>query len=105
MDITSIGNISKLATTYGSTRGTSSTTGTNVEAFSNVLQSAMDMLTETQSLSNDAEEAALEFAMGNSDSTHDLTIAQQKALTSLQYTVAVRDAVMDAYKEIMQLSF
>lgn len=104
MDITSIGNISKLAT-YGFEKETKSTTGSNVEAFQNVLQSAMDMLNQTNELSNEAREAALDFAMGNSDSTHDLTIAQQKALTSLQYTVAVRDAVMDAYKEIMQLQF
>ena len=37
------------------------------------------------------------------DSTHDLTIAMQKAETALQYTVAVRDKLLDAYKEIMQM--
>lgn len=104
MDLTSISGLSKLST-IGSTTGTSSTKGSNVEAFQSLLQSAMDMVNETNNLSNDAKEAALEFAMGNADSTHDLTIAQQKALTSLQYTVAVRNAVMDAYKEIMQLQF
>lgn len=104
MDITSIGNISKIAT-YGTTSGTSGSEGSNVEAFNNVLQSVMNMLNETNSLSNEAEKAALDFAMGNSDNTHDLAIAQQKAVTSLQYTVAVRDAVMDAYREIMQLQF
>lgn len=104
MDLTSISSLSKLSSN-GSTTGKTSTTGTNVEAFQNILQSAMDMVNETNDLTNDAEEAALNFAMGNADSTHELTIAQQKALTSLQYTVAVRDAVMEAYKEIMQLQF
>lgn len=104
MDLTSISGLSQLSN-LGSTTGTSSTTGSNVEAFQSLLQSAMDMVNETNSLTNDANEAALQFAMGNADSTHDLTIAQQKALTSLQYTVAVRNAVMDAYKEIMQLQF
>ncbi|MCX4328868.1 MAG: flagellar hook-basal body complex protein FliE, partial [Lachnospiraceae bacterium] len=37
------------------------------------------------------------------DSIHDLQIAQQKANVSLQYTVAVRDAFLSAYKEIMNL--
>lgn len=104
MDLTSISSLSKLSSN-GLTNGKTSTTGTNVEAFQNILQSAMDMVNETNNLTKDAEEAALNFAMGNATSTHELTIAQQKALTSLQYTVAVRDAVMEAYKEIMQLQF
>ena len=33
----------------------------------------------------------------------ELQVAQQKANLSLQYTVAVRNAVVDAYKEIMQI--
>ena len=43
--------------------------------------------------------------MGMSDSLHTLQAAQQKANISLQYTVAVRNAVLDAYKEIMNLQF
>ena len=51
------------------------------------------------------EEAELQYAMGLMTNTHDLQVAQQKANLSLQYTVAVRNAVMDAYKEIMQMQF
>ena len=43
------------------------------------------------------------FALGESDSTHDLTIALEKASTALQYTVAIRDRVLEAYKELMQI--
>ena len=32
-------------------------------------------------------------------------IEEQKANVSLKYTVAVRDAVVDAYKEIMNMQF
>lgn len=103
MDITSIGNISNLAT-YDS-NGTLKVKGTNLEAFNSVLQSAVDMLKETNSLANDARQATIDFVTGNATSTHDLTVAQQKALTSIQYTAAVRNAVVDAYKEIMQLQF
>ncbi|MDD6011031.1 MAG: flagellar hook-basal body complex protein FliE, partial [Lachnospiraceae bacterium] len=35
---------------------------------------------------------------------HDLTIALQKASTALQYTVAVRDKLLEAYKEIMNIN-
>ena len=82
-----------------------STRKTNNEAFETLFQSALDMVNETNSLTNAAEEAELSFAMGLTDSTTDLAIAQAKATSALQYTVAVRNAVLDAYKEIMQLSF
>lgn len=73
--------------------------------FESLLQSAMDMIKETNQYSNEAAEAELSYAMGITNSTHDLQVAQMKANISLQYTVAVRNAVMDAYKEIMQLQF
>lgn len=41
--------------------------------------------------------------MGETENFHDLTIALQKASTALQYTVAVRDRLLDAYKELMQM--
>lgn len=77
----------------------------NNASFELMFQSAKEMLDQTNALSNAAEEAEIQYAVGANTSTHDLQIAQQKANISLQYTVAVRNAVMDAYKEIMNLSF
>ena len=74
-------------------------------SFDSLLNSAMDMIRETNNYSNEAAEAELAYAMGITNSTHELQVAQMKANVSLQYTVAVRNAVMDAYKEIMQLQF
>ncbi len=85
------------------TRNTGEASGNN--GFESLLQSAMDMIKETNQYSNEAAEAELSYAMGITNSTHDLQVAQMKANISLQYTVAVRNAVMDAYKEIMQLQF
>ena len=74
-------------------------------SFDSLLTSAMDMIRETNDYTNEAAEAELSYAMGVTNSTHELQVAQMKANISLQYTVAVRNAVMDAYKEIMQLQF
>ena len=74
-------------------------------SFDSLLNSAMDMIRETNDYTNEAAEAELSYAMGITNSTHELQVAQMKANISLQYTVAVRNAVMDAYKEIMQLQF
>ena len=41
--------------------------------------------------------------MGLTEHAHDLTIARNKASTALTYTVAVRDKVLEAYKEIMNM--
>ena len=71
--------------------------------FSSILDSMMNSLDETNTLQNQAESAAIEFALGESDNTHDLLIAQTKANTALQYTVAVRDKLIEAYQQIMQM--
>ena len=63
----------------------------------------LDAVNETNDLQNLAESAEIQFALGESDNTHDLLIAQTKATVALQYTVAVRDKLLDAYREIMQM--
>lgn len=81
----------------------SSTLRTDDESFGSVLQSAVDMVNETNDLQAAAKQEEINFALGNSENTHDLTIAQEKATTALQYTIAVRDRFMEAYKEIMNI--
>ena len=71
--------------------------------FQQVFQSALDMINETSDLQNKAESAEIQFALGLSNNTHDLQIAQEKANVALQYTVAVRDRALEAYKEIMNM--
>lgn len=74
--------------------------GNMFEAF---LNTAIDNLKTTNSYLSDAENEEIKFALGETENTHDLTIALQKASTALQYTVAVRDKVLEAYKELMQM--
>lgn len=72
-------------------------------SFDSVLASAVNLLTETNQLQNDAQSAKIQFALGEADNPHDLQIAAAKATEALQYTVAIRDKMMDAYKEIMNM--
>lgn len=73
------------------------------ENFDSVLASAMNMLSETNDLQNDAQSAKIQFALGEAENPHDMQIAAAKATEALQYTVAIRDKVLDAYKEIMNM--
>lgn len=71
--------------------------------FDSFLNSAINNIKTTNEYLSDAENMNIKFAMGETENAHDLTIALQKASTALQYTVAVRDKLLDAYKEIMQM--
>lgn len=73
--------------------------------FSSIFQSAVNSINTTNGYLSDAENEEIKLALGETDSTHDLAIALQKASTALQYTVAVRDKFIEAYKELMNMQF
>ena len=71
--------------------------------FGAFLNTAIDNIKTTNKYLSDWEDEELKFALGETENTHDLAIAMQKASTALQYTVAIRDRLLEAYKEIMQM--
>ncbi|MCH5341716.1 MAG: flagellar hook-basal body complex protein FliE [Acetatifactor sp.] len=71
--------------------------------FDSFLNTAIDNIKTTNSYLSDAENEEIKFALGETENTHDLTIALQKASTALQYTVAIRNKLLEAYKELMQM--
>lgn len=109
IDISSISSVSTLGSLNNILTGAEkSKEGLNsggISSFEALLQSAQGLIKETEDYTNAAEQAELAYMLGINDSISDLLVAQTKANVSLQYTVAVRNAVMDAYKEIMALQF
>ena len=106
MDITALYNISSgaIKETAGQNIAGSSVIRTpESEEFGSILSVAMENLNTTNAYLSDAENEEMKLAMGETDNTHDLTVALSKASTALQYTVAVRDKVLEAYKELMQM--
>ena len=69
--------------------------GTKSNLFGSFLDAAVSNINQ--------ENEVLKWSMGISENTHDLTIAVGKAQTALDYTVALRDKLLEAYKEIMQI--
>lgn len=104
MNIAAINGIDKIGGIYADKINVNNNDSNKV-SFDSIFQSAMGLVNETNSLANKAEEEEIKFAMGTSDSIVDLMVAQQKANLSLQYTVAVKNTVLDAYKELMNLQF
>lgn len=109
MDIAKINSIAGMS--VNKTENVSSLTGALFEqsekvdgtVFESILNSAIENINTTNSYLSNAENEEIRFALGETENTHDLTIALQKASTALQYTVAVRDRLLEAYKEIMQM--
>ena len=73
------------------------------ENVDSVPASAMNVLNETNDLQNDAQAAKVQFALGEAENPHDMQIAAAKAYQALQYTTAVRDKMVEAYREIMNM--
>ncbi len=75
----------------------------NDESFKSIFSAAIDNINTTNAYLSYAENEEIKWALGQTDNTHDLSIALQKASTTLQYTVAIRDRAMAAYREITQM--
>lgn len=112
MDLTSLSSISSLNSNKSRAIGEAaksinnlSTAGITADGnmFDSILNTAIENINTTNRYLSDAENEEIKWALGETDNTHDLTIALQKASTALQYTVAIRDKVVEAYKEIMQI--
>lgn len=73
------------------------------DKFSTIFNRALENIDTTNAYLSDAENEEIKWALGQTENTHDLAIALQKAQTTLQYTIAVRDRALSAYREITQM--
>ena len=103
MDIMSLRNVSSGMMKEALSNSNRIEQNNNQNLFGTMFQTALDNVNTTNQYLSDAENAEISFALGETENTHDLTIALQKASTALQYTIAVRDKFLEAYKEIMNM--
>ena len=69
--------------------------------FQNILKNAVENVNNAQ---NAAQAKAQAFSAGNSDTTlEEVIVSLQKANLSLQGMIAVRNRLVDAYKEVTSL--
>ena len=101
MDIMALHNVSN--ETIANEASKSLDSAKHATSFDVLLQNAVGQVKETNQLQMDAQTAAMEFSLGESTNTHDLLIAQQKASVALQYTVAVKNNLLESYNSIMNM--
>lgn len=75
----------------GSTKGVS---------FGEFLNSAIK---QVDGLQKESEKLNESLAMGLTDNIHQVMIASEKASIAMQFTMQVRNKIMDAYQEIMRM--
>ncbi|HOE56109.1 MAG TPA: flagellar hook-basal body complex protein FliE [Bacillota bacterium] len=82
-------------------------TGTKNEVSKTKGLSFMDFLNnalqETNKLQLESEQLNEAFAMGKNDNLHQVMIAAEKADIALQFTIQIRNKILEAYQEIMRM--
>lgn len=63
-----------------------------------------DAISEVNKLQIESEELNEAFAMGKNDNIHQVMIAAEKADVALQFTIQIRNKVLEAYQEIMRMA-
>ena len=69
-------------------------------SFADFLNNAVSDVNKLQLESEQLNEA---FAMGKNDNIHQVMIAAEKADIALQFTMQIRNKVLEAYQEIMRM--
>ncbi|GAE88957.1 flagellar hook-basal body complex protein FliE [Acetivibrio straminisolvens] len=70
------------------------------ESFGDYLKNAIKQVDELEKQSKAITE---DFVAGKTDNIHEVMIAAQKADIALQFTLQIRNKILDAYNEIMRM--
>lgn len=72
-------------------------------SFDEFLQAATDMWNETNTYELAAQKAQLDYVAGKDDNVLGVLLAQERAYSSLNFTVQVTNKIVEAYREIMRM--
>ena len=73
-------------------------------AFEGFFDAAVKLLDDTNRLQIEDEQIAIDYAAGKIQDELAVALAQQKAYSSLNFTVQVTNRIIEAYREIMRIS-
>ncbi|MCK5686930.1 flagellar hook-basal body complex protein FliE [bacterium] len=60
-------------------------------------------LSKVSSMESSADQKMQDFVVGKNDNLHEIIVAGEKAKLALEFTVEMRNKVVNAYKEIMRM--
>ena len=74
----------------------------NGSSFQNTLA---ELVSNVNSQINESDRLTEDFAIGKNNNIHEVMIAAEKAGLSLKFLMQIRNKLLDAYQEIMRMSF
>ncbi len=96
ININSLPNIQPISSGINNESKTSESKTSFADVINDALNKVNDLQVQSSNMTDD-------FLTGKSDNIHSVMIAGSKADLALQMTLQVRNKVMDAYKEIMNM--
>jgi flagellar hook-basal body complex protein FliE len=63
------------------------------------------LLSQVNSQVQEADQMTDQFAMGKTDSLHEVMVATEKSSISLSFLLQIRNKLLEAYQEVMRMSF
>jgi flagellar hook-basal body complex protein FliE len=85
--------------TSGNQKSGASATGVS---FKDTLNS---LISQVNTQMQEADQLTSDFALGKSESLHEVMIATEKSSISLSFLLQIRTKLLDAYQEIMRINF
>ena len=73
------------------------------DAFNLAFDAALAVLNETNDYQKTADALQLDLAAGRTDNILSVLLAQEKAYSSLNFTVQVTNRIIEGYREIMRM--
>ena len=73
------------------------------QAFDSLFKAAVNLMNETSQHQFNAEMAQINFATGQDDNILNVLMAQDRAFSTLNFTVQVTNKIIEAYREIMRM--
>jgi len=99
-EISALSGISVVPSLQGAAQTNAAEKTSSFDTFFNAY---LDMVGETNTLQLEADQIQLDYAVGKTDDMLAVTLAQEKAFASLNFTVQVTNKLIDAYREIMRM--
>lgn len=95
MNANKVLDVSKLSSTNNIIKAKDSQT-----SFEDIFKNALNQVNELQVQADEYDKL---FATGQVDNIHQVMIASEKAEIAMQFTLSIRNKILDAYKEIMRM--
>ena len=73
------------------------------KVFEDIFTAAMDVVKETNAFQLTADRLQTDFATGKTDDMVAVLLAQDKAFSSLNFTVQITNKIIESYREIMRM--